>query len=87
MAGDLPGKAGTKGSPEPVLKGLFQALRLAEQCERAYQQIWGLHAPTVAVYEATRQDSFLCTLASPVSMEQLVFRHSWLILERLLAHM
>lgn len=70
-AGDLPGRAGTKGSPEPVLKGLFQALRLAEQCERAYQQIWALRAPTVAVYEATRQGSVTCILVSPLSDENI----------------
>lgn len=54
MAGDMPDKS-IKSWRDPVLKGLQEAVRLAEQCEGAYLKIQDMRAPTVAVFEATRQ--------------------------------
>lgn len=54
MADDIPGTGGTRRLLGPVMKGLLEAVRLTEQCEGAYQQVQGLRAPTVAVFEATR---------------------------------
>lgn len=54
MAGDTPGTGETGSLREPVMKGLLEAVRLTEQCGRAYRQVQGLRAPTVAVFEATR---------------------------------
>ena len=58
MADDVVGKGGTRGSRKPVVRGLLEAVHLAEQCGGAYQRIQGLRAPTVSVYEAARQAAF-----------------------------
>ena len=51
----MPSQGGKRSLQEPVVKGLLEAVSLAERCEGAYQQIQALRAPTVAVFEATRQ--------------------------------
>ena len=54
MTGDLPDGRSTKSARDAVVRGLQDAMLLAEQAANQYQGLQGLRPPTVAVYQATR---------------------------------